>query len=270
MTRARVFSTKDVDFSTTDLLLKENCIPGNWDEERTNSRSRRGKIIINPELFYVLGALLGDGCVFQYPVYQHQVCLVGDERFTQKYQLHLSKVVNKTSNRFLDKNRPVWFVKINNYELYALFVRCRFDTLFLKHLITLNGRVASLRFIEGFFDAEGCVKIIKEPVRLHPKICLDITNTDQRYLEIIRFLLKSELGIESKYSNQEAYIARDGCLRKKSYHLRIYKKGFVQVFFEHVQTTKITEEKIRYVNEWLELNTNLISPLRSFSRSESN
>jgi hypothetical protein len=61
-------------------------------------------------------------------------------------------------------------------------------------------RSNSLAFIEGFFDAEGCIKIIKEPVRITPKICLDITNITFKYLNLIRMLLMKHLIVEARYS----------------------------------------------------------------------
>ena len=45
-------------------------------------------------------------------------------------------------------------------------------------------------------------------------------------------------------------------MRKKVYHLRIYKKDFVKTFFENMSTTKLKEEKMIYVENWLKLNEN--------------
>ena len=103
-------------------------------------------------------------------------------------------------------------------------------------------------FVEAFFDAEGCVKIIKEKIRKTPKICLDTTNTNLKLLDLIRRLLKEHLGIEARYSIQKA----DGIKNKQiAYHLRIYKKEFVKKFFENISTTKLKEEKVLYVKNWL-------------------
>jgi len=115
----------------------------------------------------------------------------------------------------------------------------------------IKDKKSALLFVEGFFDAEGCVKIIKEKVRKTPKICLDITNTDFRILEVVKKLLQEHLGIEARYSIQKPEIGKDGSLRKVAYHLRIYKKEFVKIFFENISTTKLKEEKVIYVKNWL-------------------
>ena len=108
-----------------------------------------------------------------------------------------------------------------------------------------------LYFVEGFFDAEGCVKIIREKVRKTPKICLDITNTDFQLLEIVKKVLKENLDIDSNYSSQEAFLHKDGFPRKKVYHLRIYRKEYIRKFFENISTTKLKDEKVPYVEKWL-------------------
>ncbi len=106
--------------------------------------------------------------------------------------------------------------------------------------------------IEGFFDAKGCIKIIKEKIRRKtPKICLDITNTNFKILELVRQLLKEHLNIEARYSSQAEHMGKDGYMRKRVYHLRIYKKEFVRKFLENIDTTKLKEEKIIYVKNWL-------------------
>ena len=46
-------------------------------------------------------------------------------------------------------------------------------------------------------------------------------------------------------------------MRKKVYHLRIYKKEFVKRFFDNINTTKLKEEKIIYLENWLKLNENV-------------
>ena len=127
---------------------------------------------------------------------------------------------------------------------------------YLKHLPHQHETSSTLFFVEGFFDAEGCVKIIKEKVRHLPKICLDITNTNLQYLDFIKKMLKKCLKIEARYSIQKPIGNR-----KIAYHLRIYKKEYVRKFFENTKTTKLKKEKITYVKNWLNLedNTSLLA-----------
>ena len=210
-----------------------------------------GKITANKDLFYVLGALLGDGCTYDWKNYRYTI-LVGDEKFTKKYSEKLANCSDKKAKAYIDRSKNIWFVRINNFELYALFKKIRNDINYLQQLIEQNGKNAALLFIEGFFDAEGCVKIIKEKVRKTPKICPDITNTNFEFLEIVRKLLKQHLDIDAKYSSQEAFIGKDGSPRQKIYHLRIYKKEYVKRFLENINTTKLKAEKISFVEKWLE------------------
>jgi len=109
-----------------------------------------------------------------------------------------------------------------------------------------------LEFIEGFFDAEGCVKIIKDEVRKTLKICLDFTNFEN--LGLMRGLLKDVLEIEARFSVTKPKIGKDKSKRKTVYNLRIYKKDFGRKFFERINTTKLIPEKIQYIENLLGLN----------------
>ena len=224
-----------------------------WYEGKRRPYGRRGKLLVKPELFYVIGALLGDGCLYKWKTTYNYIILVGDKSFTTKYAKMLSACTGRKSKAYIDRNKGVWFVKINNYELFRLFQKTRENPAFMSKMIKEYGGNSSLLFIEGFFDAEGCVKVIKEKVRKTPKICLDITNLDYRILEVIKGLLKKDLGIEARYSIQRAFTGKDGSRRKKIYHLRIYKREFIRTFFNSIKTTKLTEEKKKYLMNWLNL-----------------
>jgi intein-encoded DNA endonuclease-like protein len=148
-----------------------------WHRNKRLPHGRKGKIIRCPELLYVIGALLGDGCLYQWRITNHHVILVGDKLFTEKYAAFAYICTNKKVKAYIDRSKNVFFVRINNYELYLLFQRSRKDLGVLRDLIHEFGEGAAIHFVEGFFDAEGCVKIIREPQRKTPKICLDCTNT---------------------------------------------------------------------------------------------
>ena len=135
----------------------------------------------------------------------------------------------------------------NNYELFQLFQKSRQDLSIIESIIQKQGRVASLLFLEGFFDAEGCVKIIKERVRKTPKICLDIANTDYEILALCRRLFRNTLGIEARFSIQEPKSLN----RKVCYYLRIYKKQYIRKFFEEIHTTKLSKIKMIHLEKWL-------------------
>jgi hypothetical protein len=211
---------------------------------------RKGKIIYNPELLYVLGALLGDGCSYRWKPTINWNILVGDNEFTTKYASYFNKCTNQIVKPYIIRSKNIWFVRSNNYNLYELFEKIRND---YSHLIDLvdNNKKNAFLFIEGFFDAEGCVKIINDKFRKTPKICLDITNTNFEVLEIVRMIFKEIFNIEARYSIQKSFIGKDGYKRKTCYHLRIYKKEYVRIFFDKVSTTKLSATKAKLLCNWL-------------------
>ena len=195
--------------------------------------------------------MLGDGCIYRWKN-DYQVSIWGEKEFIEKCACKLLLVVNMHINTHKHATKNMWWVKLSHVKLFTLFEKIRGD---LNYLMTImkepNYCANSLAFIEGFFDAEGCVKIIKEPVRITPKICLDICNTNYSQLELIRILLAEQLDIPARYSSQESFVAKDGFVRNKTYHLRIYKKEYIRRFLESIHTTKLKEEKIKYVDAWL-------------------
>ena len=144
-----------------------------------------------PELFYTIGALLGDGCFYNWRITNNYLILVGDQKFTNKYAQAVAKCTGEKVVAYINRGRNVWFVRTNNFELYSLFKKSRENITYLKRFIKQGNKKSIRLFIEGFFDAEGCVKIIKEKTRKTPKICLDITNTNQEILDLIKKLLKN-------------------------------------------------------------------------------
>lgn len=220
-------------------------------------KERNEVIEYRKELFYLLGALLGDGCIYHWKG-SYQIKIYGEEEFIQKCAIKLSLCLKKKINKYFYKsyfNRHgtnLWYIQTSHKKLFDLFKNIRTNLDELSNLMKKRGyRKNSLQFIEGFFDAEGCIKIIKEVVRKTPKICPDICCTTYEYLKLCKDLFKEHLGIEARYSIQKAYLTKDGHPRKTQYHLRIYKKEYIRKFFENVSTIKLKPEKVVYVNKWL-------------------
>jgi len=223
-----------------------------WDKYNKSPYGKR-KIIHRKELLYVIGSLLGDGCPYYWKNGRiFMVIISGEKEFIEKYSYKLSKCTGKRIKGYFDISKNVWNLKTCNAELYFLFKEIRENLRDLPKILK-NGNYFenSLEFIEGFFDAEGCVKVIKEKVRKTPKICLDICCTNYEILELIRKLLKRHLSINARYSIQKPKTHWRGHNKKTIYHLRIYKKEFIRKFFENIHTIKLKPEKVFYVENWL-------------------
>jgi hypothetical protein len=198
-------------------------------------------------LLYVLGALLGDGCIYFWK-HLYQVWLVGEEEFASNFANKISSCIGRKVRSYPYRGRNVWFVVLANAELYFLLESVRDNPELLMQLVN-QGRACSnaLQLVEGFFDAEGCIKVIKEPSRQTPKICLDITNTEIRFQEVMRTCIKQVLGIDTRLVTQKDKRPN----RKIVYHLRIYRKKDIQKFLKFIHTIKMKPEKSGNVERWL-------------------
>ncbi len=169
-----------------------------WTKGRSPFGRRSGRITYTKELFYVIGSILGDGSIYFWKN-GYTIWLLGEREFCLKYARIIPLCTSKHSaTAYPYRGRNVWFVKFHNAELYFLIRQIRKDLGILSNLLKRGNISANrVRLIEGFFDAEGCVKVIKERVRRTPKICLDFSNTDASLLDLIQEALKCALGIEA-------------------------------------------------------------------------
>jgi intein-encoded DNA endonuclease-like protein len=226
--------------------------------------NRAGKVNKVVELLYVLGALLGDGWAYHWRG-NFQVGVVGEHEFTSKFAKKLSVCLGRVVKNYKYGAKNAWFVRVGNAELYFLFKTIRRDLTRVDRLIEqISGPQGQMAFVEGFFDAEGCVKIIREKVRRTPKICLDICNTDWKLLMFTKSLITRATGIEPKLSVQHS--KRVGT--STSYHLRIYRKRDIKRFLDSVPTVKLSSEKLPLVNAWLKNMEGRGSSTSQLSRDE--
>ncbi len=217
-----------------------------------NSPFGKRKLGNEKEVFYLIGALLGDGCAYHWKkMNKYSIMLVGEKEFIEKFSVKITLCTGRKVKGNINRSAKIWQLISYNFELYLLIKGLKMDLKKIGELPFIEKYDNSLQFIEGFFDAEGCVKIIKEKVRKTPKICLDICSTDQPILEVIRKLLQKHLGIEARYSIQEPKASWKSNNKKTVYYLRIYKKEYIRKFFEKMSTIKLKPEKKSYVEKWL-------------------
>ena len=225
----------------------------NWLADRERPACYQNRLHYCKEIFYVVGALLGDGCFYYWKKGSlYQVKLTGDKTFADRYADKLSTCLRADVKAYKRGGKNFWFVNRANTNLYRVFQQAKTNLKRIDRSADMGCRRENLlEFIAGFFDAEGCIKIIKEPCRKTPKICLDITNTWFELLELVKAFIEEALGIEARYSSQAGQVGPNGIRRKTSYHLRIYKKSSVERFLAHVHTTKLYSSKMKHVKKWL-------------------
>ncbi len=217
-----------------------------WFKGVTPIGRRAGSIRKVPELLYVLGALLGDGCVCHWHGH-FQAWLVGEEEFTAKFASKLSNSLERQVRHYKYGSKNAWLVHVDNAELFLLFLSVRTDHALIGRLVgEIDIESGWREFIEGFFDAEGCVKVVRGAERKTPKICLDFCNTNLDSLLVVQYAMKRAFGIESRISTQ-----REKPARKHSHHLRIYTKSDVVKFFALMRSVKLTERKRPFLEAWV-------------------
>ncbi|MBI5133496.1 MAG: hypothetical protein HZA83_02175 [Thaumarchaeota archaeon] len=205
-----------------------------WLRGKSPYGNRAGRIRFARELFYVLGSLLGDGYIYYYRKRYRVGLSVRDKSFAMKFADKLSKVVARKVKYYHYSKRDLWFVQVYNAELFFLFNQLRTNLPELNLLMRQgNYRLNALEFVEGFFDAEGSVKIIKEKVRRTPKVAIDATNKRLDYLILMGNLVEEVLGIKTHFSSQF-----DKRRNSTYHHLRIYKKSDVNKFLAKIHTIK--------------------------------
>ena len=92
-----------------------------------------------PEQFYVLGALLGDGCAYKWRKDKYtRLILIGDEAFCKKYAKKLSLCVEKKINAFLNRSKNIWAVSFRNDETCKLFKRARKNPVYIRKFLNLR------------------------------------------------------------------------------------------------------------------------------------
>lgn len=221
-----------------DAVTKEYAItPATiycWFKGKSPYGHRAGRISIKKELFYVIGALLGDGYIYAWRKRYIVGLSVRDKSFAQRFAKKLSGSLKRNVPFYHYAKRDIWFVAVGNAELFFLFNRLRKDLPYLEQMLEAGDYVAnSLELLRGFIDAEGCVKLIKEETRKTPKVVLDISNKNRQYLNFMGNLLENAFEIKPRFSSQF-----DERRDSTYHHLRVYRKADVKAILAKVNTIK--------------------------------
>jgi hypothetical protein len=198
----------------------------------------------------VVGAILGDGYLFR----SSEGYLVGldvrNKDFADRFAANESATIGSPVRAHYYTGNRIWFVRIRNYSLFSLIYCLRESpSLIPSELADDDQRLNATQFVSGFFDAEGCIKVVKEKTRRTGKICLDITNTRKVLLDIFNSLVEGAFGFSGRFSCQDD--TRDS--RKRVFHLRYYKKAHACALLSVLNSPKLTRERKRVLDEWVAL-----------------
>lgn len=144
----------------------------------------------SPELSYIIGANIGDGCTL---TKNWIVKLeVTDHDFAERFNDSMAKFFNRTSSnrilvRLMEGRLPLFVVKYSNMQLVKL-LRLPMNKL-LK-----TAFVHPRQFLQGFFDAEGHVDI---SVTQNFKVRVGVENSDKYLLAKVRKSLR-DLNMSSR------------------------------------------------------------------------
>lgn len=209
----------------------------------------------SPDLSFVIGANIGDGCAL---TNGWSVKLeVTDLDFAEAFNASMAKVFSHpVTNKILVRNQPgrlpLYVVKYSSKQLVEL--------LRLPQSKLLEIAFAFPReFLRGFFDAEGHVDV---GINRYLQLSIGAENTDKSLLQRVRKLLK-EMGINSRIDRKrtagsvQVIRGREFKKRRTSYSLIIGKRDDIERIVERVGFS--IQRKVGKVNDALSLNAN-VSP----------
>lgn len=179
----------------------------------------------SPELSYVVGAVLGDGCLFYSRGYWIQL-VVKDREFVDYFSQCLAKLLKRK------EAYPLFERNDNNGQskMYGVRVASKLFWSWLKewevHKNVIESNPES--FLRGLYDSEGSICKYREKEHL----AIILANTKRELLELAKNLLK-KLGIDSRI-----YAIND---RRKNhkicYRLVITSKDNLLLFYDKVGFT---------------------------------
>jgi len=188
----------------------------------------------SPQLSYIIGAALGDGCSLE-----KSGCVkleVTDKDFAQVFNSSMARLFNReVSNkifvrRFEGDRLPLFVVKHNSKQLTNLL------RLPMKKLLDLAFAFPR-EFLRGFFDAEGHVDVSATD---YFSVIAGVENLNKLLLLRIKKILLAAFGINSSVSLKrrsgtvKTIRAKSFRMRKSSFTLRICRLRDLQEFRQRI------------------------------------
>ncbi len=188
----------------------------------------------SPQLSYIIGANMGDGCKLL-----KSGCVkleVTDLDFAEAFNSSMATLFSrKRPNKVLKRvfpglRLPIFVVKYTSRQLTCLLSRSMRELLELAFAYPRE-------FLRAFFDAEGHVDV---GIGRYFQLAVGVENSDKRLLYLIRHVLKGVMGIESRvYRKREAgsikvIRGKAFSMRRTSYALIIQRLADVRRFDESI------------------------------------
>lgn len=188
-------------------------------------------------LSYIIGVILGDGCVYKHEATYKVVLRAKDKIFVESFRHALSEINLNPS--------PITLVWNEGWALFDVAAYSKafgvwFKGLTLKDIKEIADKFPT-SFIKGFYESEGsvskCSHIDKRNMKRYTKYCLEFSNSNLELLRLVKSLLaklKLEMRINGPYRyRRSGYISKYG--REPEYHLRTHRKTMIDYFLEMVK-----------------------------------
>lgn len=187
----------------------------------------------SPELSYVIGVVLGDGCVSKYKN-SHQIILsVKDKDFVEYFSSCMKKLLGRECKVSLD-NRGMYIVRYTSQNIYSFIYPKEEVGKFIEII-----DIFPAEFIAGFFDSEGTV------YRQNGKKSwtISFSNTNTTFLNLVSRCL-SKLDIA-----HNTYTHKKRVGRKTAYSLNVLSAGWLRFANTISLSIKRKQDKLNVIIE---------------------
>jgi len=184
----------------------------------------------SPELSYIIGVYWSDGSATKEGSHYRIKLSVKDRDFVEEFSRCISKVLNKPTSYPIRLQKDGRYIVAASSKLLFKFLRKGLE----EHKLVIERYPAD--FLRGFFDGDGGV--------CKAKLDISATNSDQKLLEYIKYLLRYYFSIHStnltlitKRGTERLIRGHKAVCRKNTYQFHIKRRRDVLRFYEEVGFT---------------------------------